>query len=264
MKKSQELHNFNEIVNIIFERRKDMKEGIVIMKGIFNLEPETDVYESGESSFNAEINDDGSFFVKFGDKIFCCISIIGQIEGHHILSADIKTTKYEHIIPKLISVGCDDSISGLLLILNTVGGDIEAGMAIAELIAGLKKPVVSIVLGGGHSIGIPLAVCADKAFISETATMTVHPVRTNGMIIGVPQQLAYFQNMQDRIINFVCTHSKISKERMEKLMLSSGTLVGDFGTVLDGASAVNEGLIDSVGTIQTALQELNNLSSVQY
>ena len=241
-----------------------MKEGIVVMRGIFNLEPEDTAAESSEISVNTEINDDGSFFVKFRDKIFCCISIIGQIEGHHILSSEIKTTKYEHIIPKIVSVECDENIAGLLLILNTVGGDIEAGMAIAELVAGLKKPVVSIVLGGGHSIGIPLAVCADKSFIAETATMTVHPVRTNGMIIGVPQQLAYFQNMQERIISFVCKHSGISGERMNRLMMASGTLVGDFGTVLNGEAAVAEGLIDSVGTICDALEELNNLSSAQY
>ena len=240
-----------------------MKEGIVIMKGIFNLEPNEDIAENNEIAVSTEINDDGTFLVKFRDKVFCCISIIGQIEGHHILSSEIKTTKYEHIIPKIVSVGCDDSIAGILLILNTVGGDIEAGMAIAELISGMKKPVVSIVLGGGHSIGIPLAVCADKSFISPTATMTVHPVRTNGMIIGVPQQLAYFQDMQNRIIDFVCRHSDITKERMNSLMMSSGTLVGDFGTVLDGESAVSEGLINSVGTIQEALQELNNLSLEQ-
>lgn len=240
-----------------------MKEGIVIMKGIFNLESNEEISENNEISVSTEINDDGSFLVKFGGRIFCCISIIGQIEGHHILSSEIKTTKYEHIIPKIVSVGCDDSIAGLLLILNTVGGDIEAGMAIAELIAGLEKPVVSIVLGGGHSIGIPLAVSSDKSFISESATMTVHPVRTNGLIIGVPQQLAYFQNMQNRIIDFVCKHSAISKERMNELMMASGTLVGDFGTVLDGGSAVSEGLIDSVGSIQNALKELDNLSRAQ-
>ncbi len=240
-----------------------MKEGIIVMKGIFNLEPNEEISENNEVTVSTEINDDGSFLVKYKEKIYCCISIIGQIEGHHILSAEIKTTKYEHIIPKIVSVGCDSAISGVLLILNTVGGDIEAGMAIAELVAGLKKPVVSIVLGGGHSIGIPLAVCGDKSFISESATMTVHPVRTNGMIIGVPQQLAYFQNMQDRIIDFICKHSDISEERMNSLMMSSGTLVGDFGTVLDGSSAVREGLIDSVGSIHDALQELDNLSRAQ-
>lgn len=240
-----------------------MKEGIVIMKGVFNVEPNEESTDNGIAA-PAEISDDGSFFVKYKGKFYCCISIIGQIEGHHILSSEIKTTKYEHIIPKIVSVGCDESITGLLLILNTVGGDIEAGMAIAELLSGLKKPVVSIVLGGGHSIGIPLAVSAEKSFISESATMTVHPVRTNGMIIGVPQQLAYFQNMQDRIIDFVCKHSDISKDRMNSLMMSSGTLVGDFGTVLDGVSAVSEGIIDSVGTIQDALEELSNLSCEQY
>ncbi len=239
-----------------------MKEGIVFMRGIFNVDPETDA-DNAEVAGCGSINDDGSFFVKYNNKLFCCISIIGQIEGHHNLSPEIKTTKYEHIIPKLISVSCDDSINGLLLILNTVGGDIEAGMAIAELIAGINKPVVSIVIGGGHSIGVPLAVSADKSFISGTATMTLHPVRTNGLIIGVPQQLAYFQNMQERIISFVCRHSRISENRMRELMLSSGTLVGDFGTVLDGDTAVSEGLIDAVGSISDSLMELDKLSAEQ-
>ena len=220
--------------------------------------------ESAERTVDAYVNDDGCFFVEYNKKVYCCICLIGQIEGHHLLSGDIKTTKYEHVIPKIISVKCDDRISGLLLILNTVGGDIEAGMAMSELIRGINKPVVSIVLGGGHSIGIPLAVCADKSFISESATMTVHPVRTNGLIIGVPQQLAYFQQMQERIINFVVRNSRISPERMNQLMMSSGTLVGDFGTVLDGKSAVNEGIVDYVGTIHEALEELNKLSGGQY
>lgn len=236
-----------------------MNEGMVVMRGYFNCEEAENGHENGVVQ-EMQINDDGSFFVRYKDKLYCCISVIGQIEGHHLLASDIKTTKYEHIIPKLISVSCDDNISGLLMILNTVGGDIEAGMAMGELIAGIKKPVVSIVLGGGHSIGIPLAVSADKSFISKSATMTVHPVRTNGLIIGVPQQLAYFQQMQERIIKFVCEHSVISKERMNHLMMNSGTLVGDFGTVLDGNSAVNEGIIDSVGTICDALEELDKMS----
>ena len=240
-----------------------MKEGLLAMRGVFNVEP------SGENPTDSgfadmQINDDGSFFVTYKEKTYCCISVIGQIEGHHILSADIKTTKYEHIIPRLISTACDNSIAGLLLIPNTVGGDIEAGMAMGELISGIRKPVVSIVLGGGHSIGIPLAVSADKSFISESATMTVHPVRTNGLIIGVPQQLAYFQNMQERIIDFVCKNSAVSVERMNELMMSAGTLVGDFGTVLDGLSAVREGIIDSVGTIYDALEELDKMSHAQY
>ena len=240
-----------------------MKEGLLAMRGIFNVNG-VDEGNGDAVISDMQINDDGSFFVTYKDKIYCCISVIGQIEGHHILSAEIKTTKYEHIIPRLISTACDDNVSGMLLILNTVGGDIEAGMAMGELISGIRKPVVSIVLGGGHSIGIPLAVSADKSYISESATMTVHPVRTNGLIIGVPQQLAYFQNMQERIIDFVCKNSDISVERMNELMMSAGTLVGDFGTVLDGISAVKEGIIDSVGTIYDALEELNKMSHAQY
>ena len=240
-----------------------MKEGLLAMRGIFNIDSQEET-ENDIAVPDARMNDDGSFLVTYKGKAYCCLSVIGQVEGHHILSADIKTTKYEHIMPRLISVACDDNISGLLLILNTVGGDIEAGMAMGELISGIKKPVVSIVLGGGHSIGIPLAVSADKSFISESATMTVHPVRTNGLIIGVPQQLAYFQNMQERIIDFICKHSAVSVERMNELMMSSGTLVGDFGTVLDGKSAVNEGIIDSVGTVYDALECLDKMSQAQY
>ena len=236
-----------------------MKEGLLAMRGIFNV----DGVEEGNGEAvisDMQINDDGSFFVTYKDKIYCCISVIGQIEGHHILSADIKTTKYEHIIPRLISTACDDNVSGMLLILNTVGGDIEAGMAMGELIAGIKKPVVSIVLGGGHSIGIPLAVSADKSFISESATMTVHPVRTNGLIIGVPQQLAYFQNMQERIVRFVCDNSKIAPDRFRTIMhATGGELVTDVGTVLGGENAVNEGLIDSVGNLGDALDCLYDL-----
>ncbi len=240
-----------------------MKEGLIVMRGYFNCDAEDNVARDN-ISFDSQINDDGSFIVRYKEKTFCCLSFIGQIEGHNILNSDIKTTKYEHVIPKLAVICCDENISGLLLLLNTVGGDIEAGMAMAELIAGINKPVVSIVLGGGHSIGIPLAVSADRSFISESATMTVHPVRTSGLIIGVPQQLAYFQQMQERIIDFICKHSTVSSERMHSLMMSSGTLVGDFGTVLDGKAAVEEGLIDSVGTVYDALEELHKLSDAQY
>ncbi len=239
-----------------------MKEGIIMMRGIFNLEPEAENTNS-EIDLGSDNGNDGCFFIRYNEKVFCCMNIIGQIEGHHNLSAEIKTTKYEHIIPRLVSLNCDDNISGLLLILNTVGGDIEAGMALAELIAGIEKPVVSIVLGGGHSIGVPLTVSADKSFITESATMTLHPVRTNGLIIGVPQQLAYFQDMQERIISFVCRHSSVNADRMKQLMLASGTLVGDFGTVLDGENAVREGLVDSVGTIADALREIDKMSSAQ-
>jgi len=197
--------------------------------------------------------------IREGGKLFCCLTVIGQIEGHYILSPQNKTTKYEHVIPKLVSIEQDDNIDGLLLILNTVGGDIEAGLALAELIAGMTKPTVSLVLGGGHSIGVPLAVAAKRSFIAKTATMTVHPVRMNGLVLGVPQTLAYFQNMQERIVRFVCDNSKISPERFRELMLSSGELVTDLGTLLEGERAVEEGIIDSTGTLADAVTELKNM-----
>ena len=208
----------------------------------------------------SEMNDDGCFFVKYGSKIYCCITIIGQIEGHYVLNPENKSTKYEHLIPKIISVDSDDSIAGLLIILNTVGGDIEAGLAIAELISGMKKPTVSLVLGGGHSIGIPLAVSAKKSFITKTATMTIHPARMNGLVMGVPQQLAYFQSMQERIIRFVSEHSSVSPERFREMMLSSGQLVSDFGTALNGEDAVSEGIIDSIGSIDDAFKAFDSMT----
>ncbi len=200
------------------------------------------------------IVDDGGFFINVNDKLIFCLVIIGQIEGHYKLSEEIKTTKYENIIPKIISVEENEKIDGLFLILNTIGGDIEAGMAISELIAGMKKKTVSLVLGGGHSIGISLAVSADKSFIVPSATMTVHPVRMNGLIMGVPQQLEYFNDMQNRIINFVVKHSEISEEKFSSMMMSAGNLVADFGTVLSGEEAVREGLIDNIGSVSDAIQ----------
>ncbi len=212
------------------------------------------------SDFSAEVNDDGCFFVKYGGKIYCCVTVIGQIEGHYVLNPEHKSTKYEHLIPKIISADSNESISGLLIILNTVGGDIEAGLAIAELISGMKKPTVSLVLGGGHSIGIPLAVSAKKSFITKTATITIHPARMNGIVMGVPQQLAYFQNMQERIISFVSEHSSVSPEKFREMMLSSGQLVSDFGTALNGEEAVNEGIIDAIGTIGDAFNAFDYLA----
>lgn len=203
--------------------------------------------------------ENGCFYVRNEDSIICCMTIIGQIEGHFTLSSDTKSTKYEHMIPRIISVDRNDEISGLLLVLNTIGGDIEAGLAISELIAGLSKPTVSFVLGGGHSIGIPLAVSSKYSFIAKTATMTVHPARMNGLVMGVPQQLEYFQNMQERIIGFVSENSKISPDRFREMMLSSGQLVSDFGTVLNGDDAVREGIIDSVGNISDAFEKLRDM-----
>ncbi|MEG0750895.1 MAG: ATP-dependent Clp protease proteolytic subunit [Oscillospiraceae bacterium] len=182
-----------------------------------------------------------------------CLTIVGQVEGHTELPSDTKSTKYEHVIPLLVAVEEDPDIYGLLIILNTVGGDVEAGLAIAELIAGMKKPTASLVLGGGHSIGIPLAVSADRSFIVPTATMTVHPVRHNGTVLGVPQTMRHFDRMQERITRFICGHSRISEERLSELLLKTGELVLDVGTVLDGEQAVEEGLIDEIGSLGEAM-----------
>lgn len=185
-----------------------------------------------------------------------CLNIIGQIEGHMILPPQDKTTKYEHVIPQLVSVEEDNEVDGLLILLNTVGGDVEAGLAIAELVAGMKKPTVSLVLGGGHSIGVPLAVSSDYSFIAPSATMTIHPMRVNGLVIGVAQTFDYMQKMQDRIINFITAHSKIDYPTFRKLMLETGEIANDVGTILFGEKAVECGLIDGVGTLSDALEKL--------
>ncbi len=207
---------------------------------------------------------DGCVTVSRNGHLIHCLTIIGQIEGHYLLPSGTKATKYEHVIPQLVAIEESDEIDGLIVILNTVGGDIEAGLALAELIAGMKKPVVSIVLGGGHSIGVPLAVSANKSFIVPSATMTVHPVRMNGLVLGVPQTLNYFKNMQERIVRFVCDNSDISPDRFRELMhATGGELVTDVGTVLGGETAVNEGLIDSVGNLSEALECLYGLIKEQ-
>ena len=185
-----------------------------------------------------------------------CLTIVGQIEGHYILPPQNKTTKYEHVIPQLVAIEEDKDIKGLLILLNTVGGDVEAGLAIAELIAGMKTPTVSLVLGGGHSIGVPLAVSAKKSFIVPSATMTIHPVRLNGLVLGVPQSFSYFDKMQDRITRFVSKNSHISEDRFKELMMETGELAMDVGTSLDGEKAVSEGLIDELGGLSDALAAL--------
>ena len=182
-----------------------------------------------------------------------CMSIIGQIEGHYLLQEGQKATKYEHIIPELISIEEDEKIRGLLVILNTMGGDVEAGLAIAELIASMKKPTVSLVLGGGHSIGVPLATAAKRSFIVPSATMTLHPVRINGLVLGAPQTFRYFEDMQTRIINFICAHSNASPEQIQELMMRPDELATDIGSIIDGSEAVRYGIIDSVGGLSDAL-----------
>lgn len=183
-----------------------------------------------------QIKEMGSVTLPDAKHVIHCLNIIGQVEGHYILPAQNKTTKYEHIIPALVAIEQDRSIEGLVIILNTVGGDVEAGLAIAELIASMKTPTVSMVVGGGHSIGVPLAVCAKKSFIVPSATMTIHPVRMNGLVLGVPQTLSYFDKMQERIVRFVCDNSAIKPERFRELMMSTGELVMDVGSVIDGGS----------------------------
>ena len=203
---------------------------------------------------------DGSVTINKNGHYIHCLTIIGQIEGHYLLPSGTKATKYEHVIPQLVAIEESNEIDGLIVILNTVGGDIEAGLALAELIAGMQKPVVSLVLGGGHSIGVPLAVSAKRSFIVPSATMTIHPVRMNGLVLGVPQTLNYFKNMQERIVRFVCDNSKIAPDRFRTIMhATGGELVTDVGTVLGGENAVNEGLIDSVGNLGDALDCLYNL-----
>lgn len=202
------------------------------------------------------IEKDGTVEKTKGKYPIHCLTIIGQVEGHSEAGGSMKTTKYEHVIPQLIRVQEDPEIKGLLIILNTVGGDVEAGLALSELICGMTKPTASLVLGGGHSIGIPLAVSADRSFIVPTATMTIHPVRHSGTVLGVTQTMDYLEAIQDRITGFVTSNSNISKEKFTKLMLNTGQLVMDVGTVLNGNQAVEEGLIDQIGYLSDALEFL--------
>ena len=223
-----------------------------------NSDEEKDIADKNSAQFN-NIEDTGSITTKNGDISIHTIIIAGQVEGHQALSPQAKTTKYEHILPQLVGIEDRNDIDGLLLLLNTVGGDVEAGLAIAETVAGMSKPSVSLVLGGGHSIGVPLAVCADKSFIVPSATMTLHPVRMNGLVIGVPQSFTYFAKMQDRILNFITAHSKAQKKKLLELMMETDEIATDVGSVIDGEEAVRIGLIDSVGGLSDAMECLKRL-----
>lgn len=221
--------------------------------------------EKNENSSN-ETGQDEELIREFGQSVsqnakhlIHCLTVIGQVEGHYVLAEQNKTTKYEHIIPALVAIEQDRSVEGLLIILNTVGGDVEAGLAIAELISGMKTPTVSIVVGGGHSIGVPLAVSAKHSFIVPTASMTIHPVRMNGTVLGIPQTLSYFDKMQDRIISFVTSNSGISEADFRRLMMNTEELVMDVGSVVDGEKAVSLGLIDEVGGLGDAMDCLYNM-----
>ena len=204
-----------------------------------------------------EIKELGSAQPQGREGMIHCLTIVGQVEGHQILPEDNKTTKYEHVMPLLAAVEESEEIKGLLILLNTVGGDVEAGLGIAELIAGMKKPTVSLILGGGHSIGVPLAVAASRSFIAPSAAMTIHPVRLNGVVIGVPQTYNYFARIQERIVGFVTGHSNISRERYNELMMATDELANDVGSVMYGKEAVSCGLIDSIGTLSDALDYLH-------
>ena len=221
--------------------------------------------EKNENSSN-ETGQDEELIREFGQSVsqnakhlIHCLTVIGQVEGHYVLAEQNKTTKYEHIIPALVAIEQDRSVEGLLIILNTVGGDVEAGLAIAELISGMKTPTVSIVVGGGHSIGVPLAVIAKHSFIVPTASMTIHPVRMNGTVLGIPQTLSYFDKMQDRIISFVTSNSGISEADFRRLMMNTEELVMDVGSVVDGEKAVSLGLIDEVGGLGDAMDCLYSM-----
>ncbi|ANE48969.1 translocation-enhancing protein TepA [Paenibacillus swuensis] len=194
-----------------------------------------------------------------GESNIFCMTIIGQIEGHIVLPPQNKTTKYEHLIPQLVAAEQSSKVEGVLIILNTVGGDVEAGLAIAEMIATLSKPSVTLVLGGGHSIGVPIAVSSNHSIIAETATMTIHPIRMNGLVIGVPQTFEYLDKMQERVVRFVTEHSKVTEEKFKELMFKTGELTRDIGTTVIGKDAVKHGLIDAVGGIGDALNKLNTL-----
>ena len=206
-----------------------------------------------------QLTQDVGSVITEGRHAIHCLAVIGHIEGHQLLSSQTKTTKYEHVLPMLASIEESPDIHGLLILLNTAGGDVEAGLAIAELIAGMKKPTVSLVLGGGHSIGVPLAVAAKKCFIAPTASMTLHPVRMNGTVLGVPQILAYFQRIQDSIVDFIVANSRVSAETLRVLMQRNGQLMGEAGSVVYGPEAVELGLCDSLGSLREALDCLHRM-----
>lgn len=206
-----------------------------------------------------QIKETGSVTPVKGKYVLHCLTIAGEIEGHIQLPQGTKATRYEHVIPQLVAIEQDPEVDGMLVVLNTVGGDVEAGLALAELISGMKKPTVSLVLGGGHSIGVPLAVASDYSFIVPSATMTIHPVRTNGLVLGVPQTLHYFEKMQERITSFITANSNVSTDKLYELMMNTGELATDMGTVLRGDDAVKIGLIHEVGSLKDAINHLYKL-----
>ena len=224
----------------------------------FSMQETDEAEEENEdlSDRQKQIREGGAVVTKNRKHTIQCLTVIGQIEGHYVAPSQNKTTKYEHVIPQIVSVEEDPNIDGLLMILNTVGGDVEAGLAIAELVAGMRKPTVSLVLGGGHSIGVPLAVAAKHSFIAPSASMTIHPVRMSGLMIAAPQSYRYFERVQESIVSFVARHSRITEDAFRQLMLADGDMSNDVGTILYGSQAVQLGLIDRLGTLSDALEAL--------
>jgi len=222
-----------------------------------NIDPKEE--KTAEGSNSNDLKEFGQVEIPDAPENIHCITIIGQIEGHMVMPPQNKTTKYEHIIPQLVALEQNPNVEGVLIILNTVGGDVEAGLAIAEMLTSMSKPTVSLVLGGGHSIGVPIAVASDYSFIAETATMTIHPIRLTGLVIGVPQTYEYLDKMQERVVGFVCKHSTIKPERFRELMFRTWELARDIGTILVGKDAVSEGLINEVGGIGQAVMKINEL-----
>ena len=216
-----------------------------------------------QNNVQASIEELGTTKIQNGNSTIYCLSIIGQIEGHYVLEQGQKSTKYDHLLPLLLELEENPSINGIVILINTLGGDVEAGLAIAEMIASMTKPTASIVLGGGHSIGVPLAVSADRSFIVPSATMTIHPVRTTGVVLGVPQAFDYLDRMQDRIIKFITEHSKVKEETFRKMISRTDVLVNDIGYILDGYEARECGLIDEVGGIKEALNYIKSVSKSQ-
>ncbi|MBE7040025.1 MAG: translocation-enhancing protein TepA [Ruminococcaceae bacterium] len=210
--------------------------------------------QANTDSNNQSITDFGVSSIKNSRGNIQCLTVVGQIEGHMILPPQNKTTKYEHILPLLVAIEKDEETDGLIILLNTVGGDVEAGLAISEMVSGMKKPTVSLVLGGGHSIGVPLAVCAKHSFIVPSATMTIHPIRMSGTVIGVPQTYEYFNKMQERVVDFVVRNSSVKKKKFTELMMRTGEIANDVGSIILGKEAVDIGLIDEIGGIDEALR----------
>lgn len=213
-----------------------------------------------QEHFASAMPDDGGLTAEGRGLRVHCLSIIGQVEGHYLLGGGQKATRYEHLLPQLMEAEMDDRLDGLLILLNTIGGDVEAGLCLAEMIASLSKPTVTVVLGGGHSIGVPLAVSADRSFIVPSATMTLHPVRITGLVVGAPQTYRYFEDMQERILGFIARHSHADAAEIRRLMMASDELSTDIGTIVDGAEAVRLGLIDEIGGIAQAIAAIRTLS----